>query len=736
MNATMVKGAPYNIRLSIDESKKHCSRELNALLFLNLQVYNSEAVQDELNSIRTFKNSLEVCEEMKTMVEHRVLIDEEEQLTKKILNNIFEFKLSELSNVLRRLYFGNIKLFQLLLNDVLFKKQYARSVVIPVAKLSTNDIPELSITKLSAVNNKYEGKTIFIRAQIKRAGTVFQRVSNLTFESETGSMRVLVCQRRGESVRPKGLRKDYFIRGESIQTTNAQLICISDANQAAAVNIKLDAILEEGLCYSANVGEQVIVGGYIELSPIKNKDGCPESYAPLLVVTSMLPIRQELLEPLQNKEELFIRETIQKCNVWAAIQSQIAPAIQGHKTIKKAIALQLFTTKPRSTEGIRLRSSIHILLVGDAGVGKSQLLKSMVNMTGGIFTSAAGSTGVGLTATVVKDQKSGQWMVEAGSMVLADSKLLAIDELDKIKQTESNSIHESMEQQTVTVSKAGIYTSMNARTSVLAAANPKFGRFDSKESSLIDQITMPVTLLSRFDLIFTLTDKPNEKDDSVILSKMFQNYGRSQVCSDDVIEKTELEAMTLLQLAERTKSGSLTWSDLPRVLFKNTENLKKYARFVNDLPTPTFTDEIKITMTKFFSSLRQNKKGSIVTFRQAESLIRLVEAKCRSRGSSVVSQDDVKFCTDLMIESMKGISGESEISNIDNNILDTGIGKKQKDKLDLVYKLLKSGGPVLTVDLRKKLSTWSNQELNAALFKLQRLNLIFKNEQKNWKIIS
>ncbi len=734
MNMVIIHGSPYDIRRSIDESKKHCSNELNSLLFLNNSVYSSQAVQDEINASKNFRRSQQAAEELLDLIEGRSSA-ELTVFSQNLRNNLFEFNLSELTMLLRQMYMNNLRLFQLLLNDVLFKKELATGLIIPVAKLCYNEIPKIILTRLASVNSKLEGKTIFLRAQVKRAGPVFQRASNLTYESEKGSTRVLICQRRGECVKPPGLRRDYFIRGQSIQTTNAQLLCLTQSNQSAAVNIKLDAILEEGLCYSLSVGEQVIVGGYVELNPIKNKDGGSDSYTPMLIITSVLPLRQELIEPLQNKEELFIRQTLENCDVWSAIQAKIAPAIQGHDTIKKAIGLQLFTAKPRSTSGIRLRSSIHILLVGDAGVGKSQLLKSMVNMTGGIFTSAAGSTGVGLTANVIKDEKSGQWMVEAGSMVLADGKLLAIDELDKIKQTESNSIHESMEQQTVTVSKAGIYTSMNARTSVLAAANPKFGRFDSKESSLADQITMPVTLLSRFDLIFTLTDKPNQKEDSIILGKMFQNYGESEVCSEDIAQNKDFKNLSLSQLADGVDSGTIAWPDVPKVLFQNTENLKKYTRYVNELPTPKFTDQIKRTITKFFSSLRQNKKGCIVTFRQAESLIRLVEAKCRSRGSAVVSEEDLRFCTDLMIQSMRGISGESEISNIDNNILDTGIGKKEKDKLDLVYKLLKTGGPALTVEIRKKLSTWTNEEINASLFKLQRLNLIFKNEQKTWKVI-
>jgi DNA replication licensing factor MCM5 len=215
------------------------------------------------------------------------------------------------------------------------------------------------------------------------------------------------------------------------------------------------------------------------------------------------PEDQEEINRIQRLPQLYEK-----------ISSSIAPALFGHNDIKKAIALQLFGgTRKHLPDGMRLRGDINVLLLGDPSCGKSQFLKFAVQAAPiGVYTSGKGSSAAGLTASVLRDPASGQFHLEGGALVLADGGMVCIDEFDKMREQDRVAIHEAMEQQTISIAKAGITTILNSRTSVLAAANPIFGRYDDMKTAT-ENIDFQTTILSRFDLIFIVRDTQDNRKD-------------------------------------------------------------------------------------------------------------------------------------------------------------------------------------------------------------------------------
>lgn len=334
------------------------------------------------------------------------------------------------------------------------------------------------------------------------------------------------------------------------------------------------------------------------------------------------------------------------------ITQSIAPSIFGMDIEKEAIALMLFSGTPKTMEdGIRIRGDPHILLVGDPGVAKSQLLAYIAQLAPhAVQASGKSSSAAGLTASAIKDEfGEGAWTIEAGAMVLADGGVACIDEMDKMNPTDRSAIHEAMEQQEINVAKAGLIAKMKSRCSVFAAANPKYGRFDEYRP-ISDQIDLPPALLSRFDVIFPVKDKPDKAKDLAMAEHILKMHSGDKAATPQL----------------------------------NKDFLRKYIALARANYKPRLTIEAINNLASFYVRIRdqsgQGEKPAVaITPRQLESMERLAEASAKMRLSNEVNIEDTERAIRITEYYLRRVASDSGILDID--MIATGTGHSQRGRI-------------------------------------------------------
>ncbi|GAB2226452.1 hypothetical protein Droror1_Dr00022260 [Drosera rotundifolia] len=325
---------------------------------------------------------------------------------------------------------------------------------------------------------------------------------------------------------------------------------------------------------------------------------------------------------LQGDEEEQIARLAEDGDIYNKLAKSLAPEIFGHEDVKKALLLLLVGAPHRKLkDGMQIRGDIHICLMGDPGVAKSQLLKHIINVAPrGVYTTGRGSSGVGLTAAVQKDPVTNEFVLEGGALVLADMGICAIDEFDKMDDSDRTAIHEVMEQQTVSIAKAGITTSLNARTAILAAANPAWGRYDLRRTPA-ENINLPPALLSRFDLLWLILDKADMDSDLEM-------------------------ARHVVYVHQNRESPALGFTPLEPSL------LRAYIAAARKV-SPSVPRELEEYIATAYSSIRQEEfrsdtPSSYTTVRTLLSILRLSSALARLRFSATVEQSDIDEALRLM----------------------------------------------------------------------------------------
>jgi len=409
---------------------------------------------------------------------------------------------------------------------------------------------------------------------------------------------------------------------------------------------------------------------------------------------------------ITKEDEKRIKELAKDPMIYEKLIDSIAPSLYGLREVKEAIVLQMFGGVPRiMKDGTRFRGDIHILLIGDPSSGKSQLLKLVPQIVPrGKYVSGKGVTGAGLTATVVKDEQfMGGWVLEAGALVLTNGGLLAVDEFEKMSAEDQVAMHEALEQGTISIAKASIVATLPAQTSVLAGGNPKFSRFEPYVS-IAKQISVPDTLLTRFDLKFALRDLPDADTDKKIVEHVLKSRERDFEATKPVLEP---------------------------------EFIRKYVAYAKKNCTPVLTSEAGRILKKFYLDMRKRAEGGgpiPLTLRQFEALIRLSEASARVQLSNEVRREDAERAIRLMRFSLEQLgldvkTGQIDIDKAEGAAVTSSERTKIKIILDIIRDLSKKSKEVRIDDVRnlaKKEGIESDEEVDDIIEKLKREGLLFE----------
>jgi len=542
------------------------------------------------------------------------------------------------------------------------------------------------LTGIRAIRAKDIGSLLMVEGVVTRVTDVKPELSEAIYKCERCGETIGVIQ-TGNRIKTPALcenrscasRGPFTLVGEESKFTDWQSARIQEKPETlrgGMMPVYINAILREDTVEKVQPGNRATLTGILKATQPIQKGRTSGTVLEKHIEVNYIESQERGIEEIEvTKQDMVEIEKLSKDPlICHRIMRSIAPSIWGYDPIKEAIALQLFSGKYRLLpDGTWQRGNINILLIGDPGAGKSALLIYTRNLAPrAVYASGRSSSAAGLTAAVLRDEMSLGFVLEAGALVLADGGIACLDEFEKMNETDRAAIHEIMEQGTLSIAKAGIVATLNARTSVLAAANPKFGRFDSYRS-LGDQIDLPPTILSRFDLIFPIRDVPKEDKDRMI-------------------------AQHILRFRSMPEEGMKQDID--------PDLLRKYVSYARKNINPTICQEAAKRMEDFYADMRRGGAEGTnpvpVTPRQLESIVRLSEARSRMRLASEVSVEDVDRAIDLMEYCLRNVGIDPETGKMDIDKMLTGKFKSQWDRLanlsDLIKDLCQKHGGLVPVD--------------------------------------
>lgn len=621
-------------------------------------------------------------------------------------------KLTEFSNKLSEEIVVNpeetLSIFELAVEELGFVKN---------ARVRLKNLPDSHQIKIRNIRSKHLNELIMMEGIIRQASDVRPKVVNAKFECPSCGTVISVLQIENKFREPSrcscGRRGGFRLISKEMVDTQRLVVEESPESLSGGEQPKrLDVFVKEDLVEprmeeKTTPGARVKIIGVLKEVPVPLSTGGLSTRFQLAVEANNVIPMEETFEELDisDEDERQILELSQDPEVFTKLARSIAPSVWGYDEIKKSFVLQLFGgVQKKMSDGSKSRSDIHILLIGDPGVAKSVMLQFMSNISPkGRYVVGKSASGAGLTATVVRDEYLKGWSLEAGAMVLANKGLVAIDELEKMDPQDRSAMHEAMEQQSVTISKANVQASLKSETSVLAAANPKFGRFDPYQS-IAQQIDLPPTLINRFDIIFTLRDIPDKSKDERIAMHVLREH---QFESKEAV--------------------------IDPMFFR------KYVAYAKQKIKPKLSEEAATELRNFYVDLRNRPVSSEaamrpipISARQLQALVRMAEASAKLRLRDEVLKEDTKEAIDLMKYYLMQVGYDYESKTFDIDKVSGKFSSAQRNKIMLVKETItamesKMGKMIPYEELEKELEDrFTKEELEDIIDKLLRGNEIYR----------
>ncbi len=599
----------------------------------------------------------------------------------------------------------------------LLETSLEESGLIKNPRIRFRDIPDTQKVKIRTIRANHLNQFIFFEGLVRQASEVRPQVVNAKFECPSCGTVISVLQVEKKFREPSRCscgRKGQF-RLVSKTMVDAQRLVLEESpeslvggEQPRRINVFLKEDLVEPIMEEKTTpGSKVRVLGILKEVSVPLPSGAISTRFDLAVeANNVIPLETTYEElDITEEDERQIQELAEDPELFKKLRESVAPSIWGYEEIKEALVLQMFAgVRKVGKDGSVSRGDIHLFLIGDPGVAKSITLKFISDIAPkGRYIVGKAATGAGITATVVKDEYLKGWSLEAGAMVLANKGVVCIDEIEKMDANDRSAMHEALEQQTVTISKANVQASLQAQTSVLAAGNPKFGRFEPLQS-ITQQIDLPPALINRFDLIFILRDLPDKARDDAIAEHV----------------------LNIHQMKEKE-------SEIDRDLFR------KYVAYAKQKFEPKFSDEAVNLIRDYYVKMRNMQAsgdGSAIAIsaRQLQGLVRLAEAHAKSRLSNVVEKYDAEVSIRLTNYYLMQVGYDSETKTFDVDRFSSNVSTSQRSKIVLVRESIKKleekfGKQVPIEELRKEVKDISDVNFEETIEKLKKSGDIFQPKQ-------
>ncbi|MDY0387637.1 MAG: minichromosome maintenance protein MCM [Methanolobus sp.] len=605
-------------------------------------------------------------------------------------------------------------------------------------KIPNRDLRSKHLLQFVAIEGMIR-KATEVRPKVLNAAFQCMRCEHVTMVPQTEIKFIEPIDCENETCGRKGPFKILINQSVFIDAQKLQIQESPENLRGGSQPQSLDVDIEDDLAGIVKPGDRVIINGVLRSHQRTTREGKSPFYDLVLHANSIEYMDLEFDElEISPEEEEEILAMSKDPEIYNKMIGSIAPSIYGYEEVKEALALQLFSGVAKHLpDGSRVRGDIHMLFIGDPGVAKSQLLRYMVKISPrGVFASGKSASSSGLTAAAVKDDLGdGRWTLEAGALVMADMGIAAVDEMDKMSTEDKSALHEAMEQQTISVAKAGILATLKTRCALLGAANPKYGRFDRYEG-IAQQINMPPALISRFDMIFVMLDTPNEDLDSRIAKHILKSHyagelfeQRKNMPSSKVTQEQVDDHMEVIK---------------PVI---DADMLRKYVAYARRNIFPIMEEDAREHLVKFYMDLRKMGDGKdapvSVTARQLEALVRLAEASARLRLSNVATMEDAKRTTKIVYSCMRQVGVDPDTGAFDVDIIASGTSKSQRDRIKIIKQIIKMVGekhpggkaPLEEVYIEAQNQQMDRQHAEELISKMRRSGDLIKPDKEHVKVV-